>query len=77
MKVEPFVLHDLRAACETQLVALGVVSKEIRGRLLAHGVSGVQDTHYDAHSYMPEKTDALRKLHAWVKRVVSAEKVAA
>lgn len=74
---EPFVLHDLRAACETQLVALGVVSKEIRGRLLAHGVHGVQDAHYDAHSYLPEKTDALRKLHAWMKKVVAAEKVVA
>ena len=71
--VAPFVLHDIRAACETQLVALGVVSKEIRGWLLAHGVHGVQDAHYDAHSYMPERTDALRRLQAWIMRVVENE----
>lgn len=53
----------IRKTVETRLAAKGV-SREIRGRLLSHGLGGVQDTHYDDHSYMPEKRATLEKLRA-------------
>lgn len=48
----------VRSGVETLLASLGV-SKEIRGRLQSHGISGVQDRHYNAYEYMKEKEDAL------------------
>ena len=48
----------MRSGVETLLASLGV-SKEIRGRLQSHGISGVQDRHYNAYEYMKEKEDAL------------------
>lgn len=58
MKGEVFDLGDIRRTCETMLVGLGV-SKEIRAQLLSHGIGGVQDAHYDRHSYIEEKRNAL------------------
>lgn len=55
-----FTLRDLRRTCETRLSQLGVI-KDIRARVLSHGISGVQDNHYDMHDYMPEKIATLRK----------------
>jgi len=52
---------DLRRTCETMLAGMGV-SKDVRGQLLSHGLSGVQDRHYDRHGYMDEKRAVLR---AW------------
>jgi len=58
----PFSLDDIRRTIETLLSAAGV-SKDIRGQLQSHGISGVQDAHYDRHHYRPEKTAALQTLH--------------
>ena len=58
----PFTLGDLRRTVETRLAAAGV-SKSIRGQLQSHGLSGVQDRHYDRHEYLPEKRAALETLH--------------
>lgn len=55
---EAFDLKDIRRTCETMLVGLGV-SKETRAQLLSHGIGGVQDSHYDRHSYIEEKRNAL------------------
>jgi integrase len=54
----PFGLHDVRRACETVLSKMGV-SKDMKAQLLSHGMSGVQDKHYDRHDYMDEKRRAL------------------
>jgi hypothetical protein len=35
------------------------VSKDMKAQLLSHGMSGVQDKHYDRHDYMEEKRRAL------------------
>lgn len=59
---EAFTLGDIRRTIETRLAALGI-SKEVRAQLLSHGISGVQDKHYDRHDYLKEKKDALIKLH--------------
>jgi len=59
--IADFQLKRLRSAVETTLAKLGV-SREIRGELQSHGISGVQKRHYDAHDYMKEKRDALQRL---------------
>lgn len=55
---QPFRLKDIRRTAETLLASLGV-SLEVRAQLLSHGISGVQMRHYDRHSYLKEKLDAL------------------
>src|SRR5690606_177231 len=51
----------VRSGVET-LLSKHRVSKDIRGRLQSHGITGVQDVHYDGHDYMPEKRRALMLL---------------
>ncbi len=58
MKGEPFDLRDIRRTVETQLASLGV-SRDVRAQLLSHGLSGVQNQHYDRHTYIEEKRNAL------------------
>jgi integrase len=59
--IPEFQTKRLRSGVET-LLASAKVSKEIRGRLQSHGISGVQDRHYDGHEYLDEKRDALKIL---------------
>lgn len=54
----PFTLGDIRRTVETRLAAAGV-SREVRGQLQSHGLSGVQMRHYDKHDYLEEKRQAL------------------
>lgn len=61
----PFTMSDLRRTVETRLAGLGV-SKEIRGHLQSHGLSGVQVRHYDRHDYEHEKRSALKVFHRWI-----------
>jgi hypothetical protein len=35
------------------------ISREVRGHLQSHGLTGVQARHYDGHDYIPEKRQAL------------------
>ena len=65
IKCEPFDLRDIRRTCETMLAGLGI-SRDTRAQLLSHGLSGVQATHYDRHSYTDEKRAALV---AWERRI--------
>ena len=58
LKLEPFDLRDIRRTVETMLAGLGI-SRDIRAQLLSHGLSGVQNQHYDRHQYMDEKRKAL------------------
>lgn len=60
-KITDFQLKRIRSGIETQLARLGV-SKEVRGQLQSHGISGVQDVHYNAHEFMDEKRTALDAL---------------
>ena len=55
---EHFQFSDFRRTIETKLASLGV-SKDHRAQLQSHGLSGVQNKHYDRHDYMPEKRDVL------------------
>ena len=60
---------------ETLLVS-PKVSKDIRGRLQSHGISGVQARHYDAHEYIDKKREALRALYVSLTRKAPAKAVA-
>jgi len=61
--IQGFQLKRIRSGVETLLAANGV-SREIRGQLQSHGLTGVQARHYDGHDYMPEKLQALEQLFA-------------
>ncbi|MBV8656561.1 MAG: integrase family protein [Burkholderiales bacterium] len=54
----PFRFGDIRRTAETHLAKLRV-SKDIRSQLQSHGLSGVQDRHYDRYDYMEEKAKVL------------------
>ena len=62
-KIVDFQLKRIRSGVETLLAASGI-SREIRGHLQSHGLTGVQARHYDGHDYLPEKRHALEVLHA-------------
>jgi integrase len=53
-----FQLKRIRSGVET-LLASKRVSREVRGYLQSHGLTGVQARHYDGHDYMPQKRRAL------------------
>lgn len=60
-----FTPGDLRRTVETRLAALGV-SRETRAQLQSHGLSGVQQRHYNVHDYASEKKEALERLYRLV-----------
>jgi integrase len=60
---EPFTAGTIRATVETRLVAKPYsVSSDVLGHLLSHGMGGIQQRHYQHHSFFEEKLDALQKL---------------
>ena len=56
--IDGFQLKRVRSGVET-LLAANRVSREIRGHVQSHGLTGIQARHYDGHDYMPEKREAL------------------
>ena len=54
-----FKLKRIRSGIET-LLSSKRVAKDIRGRLQSHGITGVQDVHYDDYDYLREKLNALK-----------------
>lgn len=73
-KIDGFQVKRLRSGVETFLASVRV-SREIRGHLQSHGVGGVQAAHYDAHDYLPEKIEALEKLHRALEAVPASNVV--
>lgn len=63
--VGKFQAKRIRSGVETALASLRV-SKETRGHLLSHGVTGVQAASYDGHDYAPQKREALETLHRFL-----------
>lgn len=57
--IEGFQLKRIRSGIETLLAASGV-SRDVRGQLQSHGLTGVQARHYDGHDYIAEKRRALQ-----------------
>ncbi|RQO59356.1 integrase [Paucibacter sp. KBW04] len=60
-EIARFQLKRVRSGVET-LLAANRVSREIRGHVQSHGLTGIQARHYDGHDYMPEKREALELL---------------
>lgn len=60
--ISDFQTKRIRSGVET-LLASAKVSRDDRGRLQSHGVTGVQARHYDGHDYMSEKRAALETLY--------------
>lgn len=61
-RISNFNAKRIRSGVETML-AKHKFSEDLRGRLQSHGISGVQNRHYDGHDYMDEKREMLMKLH--------------
>lgn len=59
--IADFQTKRIRSGVET-LLASARISTDTRGRLQSHGISGVQQRHYDGHDYMVEKRHALETL---------------
>lgn len=56
-----FFVKRVRSGVET-LLANQEVSQETRGRLQSHGITGIQNAHYNAFGYALEKRQALQIL---------------
>jgi integrase len=56
--IENFQLKRVRSGVET-LLAANRISREIRGHIQSHGLTGVQARHYDGHDYMQEKREGI------------------
>ena len=59
--IDDFQTKRIRSGIET-LLASAKVSKDDRGHLQSHGITGVQARHYDGHDYLDEKRQALERL---------------
>ena len=74
--IKGFQLKRVRSGVET-LLAANRISREIRGHVQSHGLTGIQARHYDGHDYMLEKRQALdvlaRELAGATKRSKVAE----
>jgi hypothetical protein len=64
--VEPFCLSDIRRSVETILAGKLRISKDDRAQLMSHGISGVQEKHYDRSGHMDAKIEALAKWERWL-----------
>ena len=72
MKGLAFDARDIRRTCETLLAGMGV-NRDIRAQLLSHGLSGVQDKHYDRHGYIEEKRTALERWEGLLTEIAREE----
>ncbi len=63
--MERFTYGDLRRTTESRMGELDI-SKDMRAQLLSHGLSGVQEAHYDRYDYKKQKRQALMVWEAYV-----------
>lgn len=63
--IAEFQTKRVRSGVETFLASKGV-SDDVRARLQSHGLSGVQNRHYNAYEYLNEKRDALKLLEKFL-----------
>lgn len=73
VSVERFTSVAIRKTAETRLAELGV-SKDIRAQLQSHGLSGVQDKHYDKHTYLKEKRQVLESWESYLSLLANEPK---
>lgn len=72
---EPYSWRDLRRTCETMLASLGI-SKDLRAQIQSHGLSGVQERHYDKYQYINEKRIALESWNTRLDELIANKKAA-
>lgn len=60
-RIPDFDAKRVRSTVETELAREGF-NDTIRGRLQSHGITGVQNKHYNAYDYLAEKRQALEVL---------------
>lgn len=70
LEIEAVGTHTLRKTFITNMASLGV-PREIRDRLTNHADPSVDGRHYNAHEYLNEKADALRKWEAALLNIVN------
>jgi len=68
VKLEPWVLHDLRRTARSLMSRAGV-SSDVAERVLGHAINGIAGV-YDRHDYKNEKAEALRKLSWLVESII-------
>lgn len=68
--IEGFQVKRVRSGVET-LLAANRISREIRGHVQSHGLTGIQARHYDGHDYMQEKRHALDVLARELSKVAT------
>jgi integrase len=73
--IDGFQLKRVRSGVET-LLAANRISREIRGHVQSHGLTGIQARHYDGHDYMVEKREALEVLARELSRGPTRSKAA-
>ncbi len=66
-----FTPDAIRKTAETLLVAGLGISKDLRAQLQSHGLSGIQDRHYDKHNYMNEKRQVLESWWLYLDQLAS------
>lgn len=72
---QPYCWRDLRRTCETMMAAMGI-SKDLRAQIQSHGLSGVQEKHYDRHDYIGEKRNALAAWNGNLNELMTNQKTA-
>jgi len=73
--VDRFTYADLRRTTESRMGQLEI-SKEMKAQLLSHGLSGVQETHYDRYHYVEPKRKALATWEAYMLEMAEAQRAA-
>lgn len=63
---ESFVLSDIRRSLETIMGGKLRISKDDRAQVQSHGISGIQEKHYDHSTHLDAKKEALAKLERWL-----------
>ena len=68
LKIDPWVLHDLRRTARSLMSRAGV-RPDVAERVLGHAIAGVEGV-YDRHQYRAEKAEALKKLAALIAAIL-------
>ncbi len=65
----PFRGGDIRRTVETLMAGRLKISKDVRAQTLSHGLTGVQDRHYDKDAHLDAKTETLRAWNDYLSQV--------
>jgi IS4 transposase len=68
IKLEPWVVHDIRRSCRTRLTQLKIQT-EVAEAVIGHGKRGLE-RHYNLYEYADEKRDALERWASWLRNLV-------